>query len=135
MPFNGTLHAFTSNELFFFLIPVDYNVAVLLCTMDFGTLQPLRRGVNPSAQSIYYSVVFSRQIGHMAVEQTEKFMPPGPSTSWAQNRINVFSGPIFKRPMICQDQDLLGANRRLVLFQSADYGVRFLLTRRPLHLA
>ena len=71
----------------------------------------------------------------MEVKQTEKFVPSGPSTSWAQNRINVFGGPICKRTMIRQDLDLIGANPRLVLLQSADYGVRFLLRRRPLHLA
>ena len=52
MPFDRTLHAFTLNELFFFLIPLVYDVAVLLRTMDVGTLQPLRRGVSPSAESI-----------------------------------------------------------------------------------
>ena len=60
MPFNRALHAFTSNELFFFLIPLEYDVAVLLRTMDVGTLQPLRSGVCPSAKSICYRVVFSR---------------------------------------------------------------------------
>ena len=103
--------------------------------MDVGTLQPPRIGVSPSAQSMCYRVVFSRYKGHMEVKQTEKFMPIGPLTSWAQNRINVFCDPTFKRPMIRQDLDSIGANPRLVLFQSADYGVRFLLTRRPLHLA
>ena len=39
--FNRALHAITSNELFFFLIPLDYDVPVLLRTMDVGTLQPL----------------------------------------------------------------------------------------------
>ena len=69
------------------------------------------------------------------VKQIKKFVPSGPSTSWAQNSINVFGGPIFKRTMIRQDLDLIGANLRLVLFRSADYGVCFLLRRQPLHLA
>ena len=34
------------------------------------------------------------------MKQTQEFVPSGPSTSWAQNRINVFGGPIFKRLMI-----------------------------------
>ena len=71
----------------------------------------------------------------MEVKQTEKFVPSGPSTSWARDSINVFSGPILQRSMIRQDLDSAGANLRLVLFQSTDYGVGFLLTRRPLHLA
>ena len=41
MLFNCALHAFTSEELFFLLIPLDHDVAVLLRTMDVGTLQPL----------------------------------------------------------------------------------------------
>ena len=60
MPFNTALHARMSNMLFLFLIPVDYNGAVLLSTMDIGTSQPLRSRVSPSAQSICYRVVFSR---------------------------------------------------------------------------
>ena len=71
----------------------------------------------------------------MEVKQTEKFVPSGPWASWAQNRINVFGGPIFQRPMIRQDLDAIVAYSRLILFQSADYGTCFLLTRRPLHLA
>ena len=71
----------------------------------------------------------------MEVKQTEKFVPSGPSTSCARNRINVFGGPIFKKPMIRQDLNSIGANERLIPFQSADYGIRFLPTRRPLHLA
>ena len=86
-------------------------------------------------QSICYRVVFWRQIGRMEVQQTEKSVPSGPSTSWARNRINVFRGPIFKRRMIRQHLDSIGANPGLVFFQSADYDVHFLLTRRPLHLA
>ena len=71
----------------------------------------------------------------MEVKQTEKFMPSGPLTSWARDSINVFGGPILQRSMIRQDLDSIGANPRLVLFQSTDNGVGFLLTRRPLHLA
>ena len=71
----------------------------------------------------------------MEVKQTEKFVPSGPSTSWARDSINVFSGPILQRSMIRQDLDSIGANPRLVLFQSTDYAVGFLLTRLPLHLA
>ena len=71
----------------------------------------------------------------MEVKQTEKFVPSGPSTSWARDSINVFGGPILQRSMIRQDLDSIGANPRLVLFQSADYGICFLLTRLPLHLA
>ena len=71
----------------------------------------------------------------MEVKQTEKFVPSGPSTSWARDSINVFGGPILQRSMIRQDLDSIGANPRLVLFQSTDYGVGFLLTRRLLHLA
>ena len=63
----------------------------------------------------------------MEVKQTEKFVPSGPSTSWARDSINVFGGPILQRSMIRQDLDSIGANPRLVLFQSADYGVGFLL--------
>ena len=58
MPFNRALHAFTSNELFSFLISLDYDMVVLLRTMDVGSLQPLRSGVSPSAQSVGYGVVF-----------------------------------------------------------------------------
>ena len=65
----------------------------------------------------------------MEVKQTEKFVPSGPSTSWARDSINVFGGPILQRSMIRQDLDSIGANPRLVLFQSTNYGVRFLLTR------
>ena len=93
MPSNRALHAFTSNGPFFFLIPLNYDVAVLLHTMDVGTLQPLRSGVRALAQSISYRVVFSIYKGHMEVKQTEKFVPSGPSTSWARNRIKVFGGP------------------------------------------
>ena len=71
----------------------------------------------------------------MEVKQTEEFAPTGPSTSQAQNRINVFGGPILKRSMIRQDLEFVGANPRLILFQSADYSIYFLLTRQPLHLA
>ena len=70
----------------------------------------------------------------MEVKQTEKFVPSGQST-WDQNRINVFDGPIFKKSMIPQNPDSIGANPRWILFQSADYGVCLLLTRRLLHLA
>ena len=80
-------------------------------------------------------VAFSRQIGHFEVKQTEKFVPSGPSTSRAGNRINVFGLPILKRPMSRQDLDLIGANPQLIPFQSADDGVRFLLTQQSLHLA
>ena len=70
----------------------------------------------------------------MEVKQTEKFVLSGPMTSWAHHSINVFGGPIFKRSMICQDLDSIGANPRLITCQSAAYGVGFLLERRPLHL-
>ena len=79
--------------------------------------------------------MFSSELGHMEVKQTEKFVPSGPSTSLAQNRINVFGGPIFKGSNIRQNLNSIGANPRLILFQSADYGVRLLLTRQLLHLA
>ena len=65
----------------------------------------------------------------MEVKQTEKFMPSGPLTSWARDSINVFGGPILQRSMIRQDLDSIGANPRLVLLQSADYGISLLLTR------
>ena len=52
-----------------------------------------------------------------------------PSTSWVQICINVFAGPIFKRPMICQDLDNIRANRGLIPFQTADHGLGFVLTR------
>ena len=65
----------------------------------------------------------------MEVKQREKFVPSGPSTSWARDSINVFGGPILQRSMIRQDLDSIGANPRLVLFQSANYGVSLLLTR------
>ena len=39
--FDSALHACTSNEFLFFLIPFDDDMAVLLRTMDVGTLQPL----------------------------------------------------------------------------------------------
>ena len=64
----------------------------------------------------------------MEVKQTEKFVPSGPSTSWARTRINLFGGPIFKRSMISQDLKSIDANPGLILFQSADYGLGFLLT-------
>ena len=41
----------------------------------------------------------------MEVKQTEKFVPSGPSTSWARDSINVFGGPILQRSMIRQDFD------------------------------
>ena len=71
----------------------------------------------------------------MWVKQTGKFVPSGPSTSWAQNCINVFGGPLFERSMIRQNLDSIDAKPGWILFQSADYGVRFLLTPRPSHLA
>ena len=71
----------------------------------------------------------------MEVKQTEKFVPSGPSASWARNCINVFGGPTFERPMIRQDLDSINAYPRWIFFQSADYGICFLLTWRPLHLA
>ena len=54
----------------------------------------------------------------MEVKQTEKFVPSGPSTSWARDSINVFGGPILQRSMIRQDLDSIGANPRLVLFKA-----------------
>ena len=54
----------------------------------------------------------------MEVKQTEKVVPSGPSTSWARDSINVFSGPILQRSMIRQDLDSIGANPRLYFFKA-----------------
>ena len=71
----------------------------------------------------------------MEAKQTEKFVPSSSLPSRAPNGINVLGGPIVKRSMILEDLDFVGANPRLILFQCARYGICFLLTGEPLHLA
>ena len=62
----------------------------------------------------------------MEVKQTEKFVPSGPSTSWARDSINMFGGPILQRSMIRQDLDSIGAKPTIGTFLKHRLWRRFL---------
>ena len=96
---------------------------------------PLKRGRPRASEHPLPCCVIQVNKTHEGQTNEEIIMPSGPLTSWAQDCINVFGGPIFKRPRIRQQLDSIGTNLRLILFQSRNYGVGFLLTRRPVHLA